>query len=149
MVKLSSVAAFLTAASSVAVADWHIINWEAGCARSGCFYIFNVTGPASEDGKIPSFGASCNAYEYRKPQAFTPCGINDSGAGNRGVSAKFVPRVEPNGILEKVAVSFAFTDLKTGAVRNFTGTTNIQINQFVAPRQNYTISDIKENIKEN
>lgn len=115
MVKLlSAAAALLATASSVACADWNIVNWEAGCARSGCYYNFNVTGPA--DGEIPSFGAYCNGYEYRTNETFfQPCGVYDSGLGNRGVSAKFVPRSDlNNGRLEKIAVSFAYTDVATG-----------------------------------
>ncbi|TID14110.1 hypothetical protein E6O75_ATG07342 [Venturia nashicola] len=149
MVKLlSAAAALLAAASSVAASaqwdpQWNISNWEAGCARSGCFYNFNVTG--RPDDVVPSFAAYCNGYEYRTNVTyFQPCAIYDKGEGNRGVSARFIPR-KGNGILEKVAISFAYTNLTTGTVRNFTGEANITMNQFVAPPQNYSITNIWEN----
>lgn len=112
MVKLLSAAALLAATSSVAAADWNIINWGAGCARRGCYYSFNVTGPA--DGVIPSFSAYCTGdEEHTKENFFKPCGVNDAGLGNRGVSAKFVPRPDPNSNIKQIAVSFEYLNLTT------------------------------------
>lgn len=113
MVKLLSAAALLATLSSVAVADWNIINWGAGCARRGCYYDFNVTGPA--DGVIPSFGARCHGDEEHTSETFfKPCGVYDAGLGNRGVSAKFVPRPDPNGNIKQIAVSFEYLNLTSG-----------------------------------
>lgn len=120
MVKITLASAVLAMASSVAAvaettpSTWNIINWNAGCLRRGCFYDFNVTSPAY--GEIPSFSARCSGDEERANQTFfKPCGVNDAGLGNRGVSAKFVARDDPNGHISKIAISFAYTDLTSGA----------------------------------
>lgn len=114
MVKLSLTSAVL-AMSSVAAADWSIVNWEAGCVRQGCFYDFNVTAPANGD--IPSFAARCTGDEDRTNVTyFKPCGVYDSGLGNRGVGAKFVPRVDQDyDPIKQIAVTFQYTNITSGA----------------------------------
>lgn len=95
--------------------SWNIVNWSAGCARRGCFYDFNITAPAN--GLNPAFSAHCSGDEDRTNQTFfRPCGVNDDGLGNRGVGAKFLPRDDINyGTLEAIAVTFAYTDISSGA----------------------------------
>ena len=94
---------------------WSVVNWGAGCARRGCFYDFNITVPAN--GAAPAVSAYCSGDEDRTNQTyFKPCGVNDNGLGNRGVSAKFVPRDDPNyGTINQIAVAFAYTDISSGS----------------------------------
>jgi hypothetical protein len=143
---------------------WLVTNWGAGCAHRGCFYDFIITAPASRS--IPAFSAYCSGDEETANGFFRPCGVNDSGLGNRGVAAKFIPRKNPNigSPLSYFAVSFAYTDISTGrhvtliavifiasecmvkkqnspgTVHNFTGYGDAVFNQFVGPARNFTIT---------
>jgi hypothetical protein len=92
---------------------WNIVNWEAGCARRGCFYDFNIT--ALVDGLNPAFSAHCSGDEDRTNQTFFRlCGVNEDGLGNRGVAAKFLPRDDINyGAIKAIAVIFTYTDVSS------------------------------------
>ncbi|QDS71319.1 hypothetical protein FKW77_001904 [Venturia effusa] len=151
MVKTLFAAIALALASSMASATdtvpdaWYIVNWEAGCARRGCFYRFNLTSPAYEE--VPGFLANCDGDEERiNPKTvFKRCSILDKGTANRGVYAKFVPRDDPNAIgLKQIELLYSYTDTDNGDVRNFTATRDIVFNQFIAPRQNFTVKGIEE-----
>ena len=90
---------------------WDVTGWEAGCARSGCFYNFNVTG--KKDGDFPKFLAYCSGEDVGY---FKQCNILE------GVTSKIVPSVaaelnqhstEPDGVAA-MAVSLAFLDAESG-----------------------------------
>jgi len=73
---LLTTAAGLIASTSAAPAtsssnkdyQWSVSNWEAGCARAGCYYNFNVTG--TKNGNAPAFKAYCNGDDVGY---FTSC----------------------------------------------------------------------------
>lgn len=72
--------------------SWHVEGWSAGCARSGCYYDFNVTVPTIE-GKILGAKAYCSGYEngyYRKGNWYESCRILEGV--NNGISAKLGER---------------------------------------------------------
>lgn len=101
MVSFTTVAAFAAGAIAAPLnarqADipsgwnWHVSNWEAGCAQSGCTYNFNITVP-TVDGQIAGVKAYCNGGETSD---FTACQIIDGV--NNGVSAMFSPRTSNDG----------------------------------------------------
>jgi len=69
---------------------WQVENWEAGCGRQGCYYLFNVTVPSVE-GKIAGVKAYCQGSEqgydnsFTIPSTYTACKILD---GPNGVAAR-------------------------------------------------------------
>jgi len=71
--------------------NWQVENWEAGCGRQGCYYLFNVTVPEVK-GKIAGVKAYCQGYEqgynnsFTVPSTYTPCQILDGA--NNGVAAR-------------------------------------------------------------
>jgi len=72
---------------------WHVSGWSAGCARSGCYYDFNVTVPTVQ-GQIAGVKAYCSGYEngwYRKGNWYQGCRILEGV--NNGVAAKFSERM--------------------------------------------------------
>lgn len=97
-----------------ALPTWKVTGFNAGCARRGCTYEFTVSAPAS--GAIPAFSAKCSGEENRSLTTyFVPCNVNDSGKGNRGVGAKYLPREDiNNGTLKAIVVTFAYTDISEG-----------------------------------
>ncbi|TID25903.1 putative amino-acid permease [Venturia nashicola] len=124
--------------------NWQVKNFNGLCARSGCSYDFDVSGPAR--GSIPSFMAHCSGEEKRTLQTFfAPCNVKAGGSGNIGVSAKYLPRKDVNtGIIDTIAVSLAFNDLATGTAgifNNYTGTAPITMTQVVAPLS-FTITPV-------
>lgn len=71
---------------------WHVSGWEAGCARGGCYYRFNVSVPTVE-GQILGVKAQCSGTEngwYRKGNWYENCQILEGV--NNGVSAKLGER---------------------------------------------------------
>jgi hypothetical protein len=44
---------------------WHVTGWEAGCARGGCSYNFNVTVPS-----VPGQIAGVKAYCYGREDGY-------------------------------------------------------------------------------
>lgn len=72
--------------------SWHVSGWTAGCARSGCYYDFNVTVPTIE-GQIGGVKAYCSGNEngwYRNGNWYTNCQILEGV--NNGVAAKLSER---------------------------------------------------------
>ncbi|KAL5318390.1 hypothetical protein ACEPPN_013450 [Leptodophora sp. 'Broadleaf-Isolate-01'] len=115
--------------------SWSVTDWSAGCARSGCYYDFNISAPAYND--IPAFSAYCSGYTVGAP--FQPCGINDDLPGNRGVAAHLLDAETGTGA--HIEVSLAWVDLEqTDTYYNYTGNATSTYNQFVAPPQNFTIT---------
>ena len=106
---------------------WHVTNWSAGCARSGCYYgirlnsfstqsphtykrksDFNITGAEyGHDPTIPAFSAHCSGFGVGAP--FVPCNVFDDLPANRGVVAKLLPAKTGTGA--HIDVSFQWTDL--------------------------------------
>lgn len=89
---------------------WSVQNWHAGCARSGCSYNFNVTGPQSD--YIPAFTAYC----YGEDKAFFK--LCDILEGN-GTEVKNIPFVAASlkpstGDGAPMSVSLQFVDAATG-----------------------------------
>lgn len=141
--------------------SWHVSGWEAGCARSGCYYNFNVTVPTVE-GQIGGVKAYCNGYEngyYRKGNWYQNCQILDGV--NNGVAAKLSERPaesdESSTSPQEILISFelgAYEDMcvdeNTESRRpqmlttdspayNFTGSHKTIYNQFVAPLQEFDV----------
>jgi hypothetical protein len=94
---------------------WHVSGWEGGCARSGCYYNFNVP---SVDGIIGGVKAYCTGREngwYRKGNWYEPCQILEGA--NNGVAAKFSERTsDTDGSPDEIWLSFekaAYAPLNT------------------------------------
>ncbi|KAG4435435.1 hypothetical protein IFR05_009077 [Cadophora sp. M221] len=114
---------------------WSVTDWSAGCARSGCYYNFNISAPAYND--IPAFSAYCSGYTVGAP--FEPCGVNDDLPGNRGVAAHLLDAETGTGA--HIEVSLAWVDLEQpDTYYNYTGNATSSYNQFVAPLQSFTIT---------
>ncbi|KAG4420408.1 hypothetical protein IFR04_006424 [Cadophora malorum] len=115
--------------------SWSVTGWSAGCARSGCYYDFNITAPAYND--IPAFSAYCSGGP--EGAAFKPCGVFDDLPGNRGVAAHLLEAETGTGA--HIEVSLQWTDLEqTSTYYNYTGNATSIYNQFVAPLQEFTIT---------
>ncbi|KAH7346825.1 hypothetical protein BKA65DRAFT_503376 [Rhexocercosporidium sp. MPI-PUGE-AT-0058] len=113
--------------------SWSVTQWSAGCARHGCYYIFNISAPAYND--IPAFSAYCSGTGEGAP--FQACEVNDDLPGNRGVAAHLL-EAEVGAHIE---VSFQWTDLEqSGTYYNYTGNATSFYNQSSAPYQNFTIT---------
>lgn len=71
LLTLSS-AAVLTAAQQTAPQgyQWSVLNWGAGCARSGCYYDFTIAGAAVSP--YPGFFATCSGND---DGAFVSCDV--------------------------------------------------------------------------
>jgi hypothetical protein len=89
--------------------NWHVSGWEAGCARSGCYYHFNVTVPRVE-GQIASVKAYCRGYEdgwYRKGNWYENYQLLEGS--NNGVTAKFSEREsDVDGSPKEILISFEY-----------------------------------------
>jgi hypothetical protein len=91
--------------------DWQVENWEGGCARSGCYYYFNVSVPSVE-GQILGAKAQCSGSEqgydsgFTIPSTFTSCRILEGV--NNGIAARFGPRANDGngGGPKEIEVSF-------------------------------------------
>ncbi|EKD17758.1 hypothetical protein MBM_04127 [Drepanopeziza brunnea f. sp. 'multigermtubi' MB_m1] len=112
---------------------WTVSEWNAGTARRGDFYSFNITGFAYLD--VPSFSAFCSGEIVGAPLAY--CAVNDNNLANRGVAARLLPSVggDPN-----IQVSYQFTDVATNAYYNYTGNATTKFTQSVSPPLTFTIS---------
>ncbi|CAN9342464.1 unnamed protein product [Alternaria alternata] len=122
---------------------WHVEGWSAGCARSGCYYDFNISVPSIE-GEILGVKAYCSGYEngwYRKGNWYAPCRILEGV--NNGVSAKFSERTsDTSGSPDQILLSFEkapYEPLNTTGY-NFTGSHEAIYNQFVAPEQEFDVT---------
>jgi hypothetical protein len=93
--------------------NWQVENWEAGCSRRGCYYLFNVTVPTIE-GEIAGVKAYCNGHEqgydngFTVPSTYTSCRLLEGS--NNGVAARLSLRVsDGNGFGPKeIDVSFLY-----------------------------------------
>lgn len=72
--------------------NWQVEGWSAGCARSGCYYNFNVTIPSVKNGPA-GVKAYCSGSEqgydssFSVPSTFRNCQLLEGV--NNGVSARF------------------------------------------------------------
>ncbi|KAK6076067.1 fimbrin [Seiridium cupressi] len=128
--------------------DWSVTGWSAGCDRSGCYYDFNVSGPADDQNpKRPAFLAYCAGSGEGAP--YSECDLLDEADVARQVVAKLLPATRANGTntIAHIEVSLQYTDLDTPLTScahsttwwNFTGHGDARYNQFVAPLMNFTI----------
>ncbi|KAH6655509.1 hypothetical protein BKA67DRAFT_657444 [Truncatella angustata] len=123
--------------------DWDVTAWSAGCERSGCYYDFNVSGPADDQNPPrPAFLAYCSGFG--EGAEYDECTLLDEGDVARRVVAKLLPAIRFNSTntstIAQIQVSFQYTDLEVSTTWwNFTGHGNSSYNQFVAPLQNFTI----------
>ncbi|EDU43578.1 hypothetical protein PtrSN002B_011204 [Pyrenophora tritici-repentis] len=123
---------------------WQVENWEAGCSRSGCYYLFNVTVPSVE-GKIAGVKAYCQGYEqgyensFTKPSTYTDCRILEGV--NNGVAARLSLREQDgNGFGPKnIQVSFLKAPYYDISGTNYTALHEAKYNQFVSPPLNFTM----------
>ncbi|KAK5135753.1 hypothetical protein LTR08_004739 [Meristemomyces frigidus] len=116
---------------------WQVTGWSAGCARSGCYYDFNVTGP--EDGNIPCFQAYCSGDDvgYFK-QCEILSGSSTSSIPSVAAELDHYNTSTADGIAA-MAVSLSFVDADSGARYNYTGHHNATYNQFAAPLESFKI----------
>jgi hypothetical protein len=93
--------------------NWQVENWGAGCARSGCYYSFNITVPTIE-GQIAGVKAYCNGYEHGYDNSFTIPSPYETcellGGVNNGVAARFSLREDDGQGLgpKDIEVSFLY-----------------------------------------
>ena len=87
---------------------WNVTGWNAGCARAGCTYNFNVSGTI--DNIYPGFKAYCNGDDTGY---YKDCEILEgvSTSGTPFVAASLRPNFG-NGIAT-MSVSLSFTDADT------------------------------------
>ncbi|KAL7622937.1 hypothetical protein AAE478_006616 [Parahypoxylon ruwenzoriense] len=141
----SASAAVMQIAATTLSWNWTVTGWSAGCARSGCYYDFNVTGIGNDTSRParPSFKAYCSGQgegaDYRACTALEEAGTDYS------VVAKLLPRNtavnETSPAPPQIQVSLKFTDLDTPTTWwNYTGKAEAAYNQFVAPLMNFTIT---------
>ncbi|KAJ4351181.1 uncharacterized protein N0V89_006520 [Didymosphaeria variabile] len=119
---------------------WHVSGWSAGCARSGCYYDFNVTVPTVE-GQIAGVKAYCSGSEnwYRLGNYYRNCQILEGV--NNGVSAKFSERTSDDGTPpQEIELSFELAGYEQRPAYNFTGSHETIYNQFVAPAQEFDVT---------
>ncbi|KAL5450231.1 hypothetical protein PMIN07_001233 [Paraphaeosphaeria minitans] len=123
--------------------NWHVSGWGAGCARSGCYYDFNVTVPTIE-GHIAGVKAYCSGYEngyYRKGNWYQNCRILEGV--NNGVAAKLSERPPENDTEstspQQILISFEYAAYEDRPAYNFTGSHKTIYNQFVAPEQEFDV----------
>ncbi|KAI0974105.1 hypothetical protein F4678DRAFT_399347 [Xylaria arbuscula] len=138
----ASASVFRIAAESMEY-DWAVTGWSAGCARSGCYYDFNVTGAENltQYPPTPAFKAYCSGDGEGSP--YRLCQRLDDEDTDALVVAKLLPsNTTSNGTRHaRIQVSLKYTDLYTPTTWwNFTGHADSVYNQFVAPLQNFTIT---------
>ncbi|EME78129.1 uncharacterized protein MYCFIDRAFT_212642 [Pseudocercospora fijiensis CIRAD86] len=114
---------------------WTVTNWHVDCARSGCTYNFNVTGPISAPN--PSFLAYCYGSDTGYYAQCKVLQYTATASGAPSVAASLRPNTGDQ--IAVVSVSLAFVESDTGVARNITGYQNAQYNGFVAPLQSFTI----------
>lgn len=95
--------------------DWSVTGWSAGCARSGCYYDFNVSGPADDQSPArPAFLAYCSGFGEDGP--YEECNLLDEADVARRVVAKLLPAIRSNdtntSTIAQIQVSFMYTDLE-------------------------------------
>lgn len=86
---------------------WNVTGWNAGCARAGCTYNFNVTG--HQDGVYPGFLAYCSGTDVGY---FESCDIlaGVSTSGTPSASASLQPSVQDGNAHMAVSLSFVDAD---------------------------------------
>ena len=125
--------------------NWHVENWSAGCARSGCYYNFNITVPTVE-GEIAGVKAYCSGGEQGYDNSFTIPSVYQNcrllEGVNNGVAAKFSLREnDGQGFGPKdIIVSFLYSGYEDRPAYNFSGSHEAKYNQFVAPLMEFDIT---------
>ncbi|KAF2732211.1 hypothetical protein EJ04DRAFT_342388 [Polyplosphaeria fusca] len=116
---------------------WHIEDWEAGCARGGCYYTFNVTVP-TVPGQIGGVKAYCSNGESNG--LFQDCRLLEGV--NNGVAAKIDDKPDDGSGRgpQNVYVSFLYDGYEDRPAYNFTGHNQTIYNQAVAPRQRFDVT---------
>lgn len=92
--------------------DWSVTNWSAGCARSGCYYDFNVSGVADDQNPArPAFLAYCSGGVEDAP--YDECTLLDEADVDRRVAARLLNATRANNTntIAHIQVSFQYTDL--------------------------------------
>ncbi|KAI1171407.1 hypothetical protein F4777DRAFT_582974 [Nemania sp. FL0916] len=140
----SASAAVMRIAADTMEYNWDVTGWNAGCARSGCYYDFNITGAANLTSKppTPAFKAYCAGDGEGSP--YRLCDRLDKEDTDAIVVAKLLPGSSnsTNGTRPAtIQVSLRYTDLYSSTTWwNFTGHASSFYNQFAAPSQNFTIT---------
>lgn len=94
--------------------DWVVSNWSAGCARSGCYYDFNVSAPADDQSPArPAFLAYCSGFG--EGASYDECTLLDESDVGRRVVAKLLPAIRASNAttIAQIQVSLQYTDLTT------------------------------------
>ncbi|RMY23647.1 hypothetical protein D0867_01913 [Hortaea werneckii] len=132
---------------------FQVQNWEAGCARAGCYYNFNVTG--KRDGEKPAFKAYCSgddsgyfkACELLKgpvgtevaaelaPYDFTTA----NGIAAMGVSLSFTTNAETPYVISQKQLWQSQANPSNRVTYNYTGHYNATFNQFAAPTYDFKV----------
>ncbi|PVH95550.1 hypothetical protein DM02DRAFT_617848 [Periconia macrospinosa] len=154
MVSFTSLALFAASALAGPVArqiaipenwNWQIENWEAGCSRSGCYYLFNITVPSIE-GEILGVKARCSGSEQGYDNSFTVPSVYEScqmlvGANNNAAAKLSLRPHDGTGYgPQEIIVSFLFSGYEDRPAYNFSGSHKATYNQFVTPPINFTIT---------
>ncbi|CAG8982100.1 hypothetical protein HYALB_00003192 [Hymenoscyphus albidus] len=158
---LTSVSASPILANPPSGYKWEVVDWSAGCSRSGCVYSFNITGQEfGSDPAVPSFSARCVGSSDRfGGSLLTPCGVNDEGKGNRGVLSQLLP-VDEAGTGAHLNVAYRVTRLDipvpeqvfpiaildekrlidvSGSYYSYTANTTAPYNQFSGPTESFKL----------
>ncbi|KAI1823830.1 hypothetical protein F4861DRAFT_298380 [Xylaria intraflava] len=139
----SASAAILRIAADTLEYDWVVTDWDAGCSRNECAYDFKIAGPANYTSRpaTPAFEAHCAGNGEGAP--YRLCKRLDSGETDAEVVSKLLPsNSTTNGTHPAIIqVSLKYTDLNSPTTWwNFTGHATSFYNEFVAPRQTFTIT---------
>ncbi|EHA52640.1 hypothetical protein MCOR27_007671 [Pyricularia oryzae] len=117
--------------------NWTVTNWEAGCARGGCYYGFDIAADEyTSYPKAPAFKAHCNGQNEGGP--YTVCEMQDGGSAARRVAARLLERNSSDPVY--IRVSYQYADSQPNAYFNWTGTGETSYNQFVAPPQTFNVT---------
>ncbi|KAI1156926.1 hypothetical protein F4825DRAFT_140447 [Nemania diffusa] len=110
----SASAAVMRVSTESMVYDWAVTGWNAGCARAGCYYDFNVTGAANLTSMppTPAFKAYCSGDGEGSP--YRLCTRLDDEDTDAIVVAKLLPSTIINNTrAAMIQVSLKYTDLYT------------------------------------
>ncbi|RYP74791.1 hypothetical protein DL769_003938 [Monosporascus sp. CRB-8-3] len=121
---------------------WEVTGWSAGCARSGCYYDFNITAEANTTSfpQRPAFSAYCHGFGEGAP--YELCDLLMEPKVPLAVEAKLLPADRaPNATTKaNIQVSVQHIDLQTPTTYwNYTAKGQATYNQFVAPLMNFTM----------
>ncbi|ORY18640.1 hypothetical protein BCR34DRAFT_610295 [Clohesyomyces aquaticus] len=115
---------------------WSVSEWEAGCGRNYCSYIFNITVPSVHENGVDIAGVKAECSGGLSDQKFQACKILEGV--NNGVAATFVDPRE--GLAPaNIAVSFLYAGFEDRPSYNFSGKHEAIHNAAVAPLQTFEI----------